>query len=70
MDKVLQLQAPWEQVREKLKEINIELTDEDLHYEPGKEKELLNRLQKKMHKSHEEIKGLIESVSANKGKAS
>ncbi|HRE50949.1 MAG TPA: hypothetical protein PK339_06000 [Flavitalea sp.] len=70
MDNVLHLQVPWEQVREKLKEINIELTDEDLHYEPGKEKELLDRLQKKIHKSREEIKGFIESVSANRGKAS
>ena len=70
MDNVLHLQVSWEEVKEKLKEINIELTDEDLHYEPGKEKELMERLQKKIHKSHEEIKGLIESVYANKGKAS
>ena len=70
MNNVLQLQVPWEEVKEKLKEINIELTDEDLHYEPGKETVLIERLREKMHKSHEEIKGLIESVSANKGKAS
>ena len=63
------LHRPWPEVKEKLKEINIELTDEDLHYEPGKEEELLSRLSNKIHSSPEEIRGLIESVSANKGKA-
>ncbi len=66
----LKLQKPWERVKETLKEINLDLTDEDLIYEPGKEDELLERLEKKMKKSKAEIKALIESVSANKGKAS
>jgi len=65
----LKLAAAWEEVKEKLKETNVNLTDEDLAYEPGKEDELLNRLQKKINKPKEEIKKLIESVSANKGKA-
>lgn len=63
------LERPWPEVKEKLKEINIELTDEDLQYEPGKEEELLSRLSKKIKSSPDEIRGLIESVSANKGKA-
>jgi uncharacterized protein YjbJ (UPF0337 family) len=63
------LGAPWEEVKEKLKEINIELTDDDLDYQEGKENELLTRLQKKIKKSPEEIKGIIESVSTNEGKA-
>ena len=33
----LNLQKPWEQVKETLKEINLELTDEDLAYQPGQE---------------------------------
>lgn len=66
----LKLQKPWERVKETLKEINLDLTDDDLVYEAGKEDELLSRLEKKMNKSKDEIKGLIESVSANKGKAS
>lgn len=66
----LKLQKPWERVKETLKEINVDLTDEDLAYQPGQEEQLLERLEKKMKKSKAEIKVLIESVSANKGKAS
>lgn len=66
----LKLQKPWEQVKEDLKENNIGLTDEDLAYKPGEENELLERLQKKMRLGKEEIKALIESISANEGKAS
>jgi len=63
------LHAPWEEVKELLKENDITLTDEDLNYEPGKEDELLQRLHKKMNKSPEEIKAYIESVSSNSGMA-
>ena len=66
----LKLQKPWDRVKETLKEINVDLTDEDLAYQPGQEEQLLERLEKKMKKSKDEIKALIESVSANKGKAS
>jgi hypothetical protein len=66
----LKLQAPWEEVKEKLKEINIELTDADLKYEPGNEEALLQRLSKKLRKDPADIKGLIESVSSTKGIAS
>ena len=64
------LQKPWERVKETLKEINVDLTDDDLAYQPGQEDQLLERLEKKMKKSKPEIKALIESASANKGKAS
>ena len=63
----LKLHAPWEEVKEQLKETNIHLTDEDLAYQPGKEEDLLDRLQEKMNKSKEDIRCLIESISANKG---
>ncbi|MBC7827095.1 MAG: hypothetical protein H7122_05070 [Chitinophagaceae bacterium] len=63
----LKLNTPWEEVKEKLKETNIHLTDEDLHYQPGEEDALLERLQNKMGKSKEEIKRFIESVSSTKG---
>ena len=61
----LKLQAPWEQVKERLKENDIHLTDEDLVYEPGQEDELLKRLAARLGKSKEEIKNYIESISAN-----
>ena len=70
MDTQLKLEAPWEEVKEKLKEVNTELTDEDLVYEPGQEEALLERLAKKMNKDVSDVKGWVESVSFNKGKAS
>ncbi|MGZ8558052.1 MAG: hypothetical protein ACXWWC_06965 [Chitinophagaceae bacterium] len=66
----LKLEKSWESVKEALKEINIELTNDDLAYQPGQEDQLLGRLEKKMKKSKTEIKALIESISANQGKAS
>ena len=64
------LSAPWPEVKEKIKEANVELSDSDLDYQPGKEQDLLDRLSKKMNRSQEEVRSWIESVSANKGKAS
>ena len=64
------LEQPWEVVKENLKENNITLTDEDLDYKPGQEEQLLTRLEKKMDLSKERIKELIESISANEGRAS
>lgn len=67
---MLTLKIPWEEVKEKLKETNIELTDEDLLYDPAQEKKLLRHLAEKMNRSPEEIKAWIESVSSTEGKAS
>ena len=63
------LQSPWEEVKETLKENDITLTDEDLEYIPGQEDALLERLQKKMGKDKKAIREYIESVSANTGRA-
>jgi hypothetical protein len=66
----LKLEAPWAEVKEKLKEINLSLTDDDLEYSPGKETTLLERLSNKTGMTTDEVKAWIESVSFNKGKAS
>jgi uncharacterized protein YjbJ (UPF0337 family) len=63
----LNLNAPWAEVKELIKEANFELTDEDLEYEPGREEELLGRLEGKLGKSKFQIKALIESISHNRG---
>jgi hypothetical protein len=63
----LNLSAPWDEVKELIKESNVELTDEDLEYSPGREEELLGRLEAKMGRSKQEIKALIESISYNRG---
>ncbi|MES2851146.1 MAG: general stress protein CsbD [Bacteroidota bacterium] len=66
----LQLHKPWHEVREQLKEINADLTDDELIYEEGKEEVLLNRLSRILNMSPDEVRGFIESVSYNEGKAS
>jgi hypothetical protein len=65
----LKLEAPWEEVKDMLQEINMNLTDEDLAYKPGRETELLQRVAAKINKSIPEAKAWIESVSHNKGLA-
>ncbi len=69
-DYMFNLPVAWEEVKEKLKETNPLLTDADLYCQPGEEKKLLTRLAKKMNRSEEHIKGWIESVAVNEGKAS
>jgi len=64
------LHASWEEVKEKIKEKDIGITDEDLAYKPGQEDALLHRLAAKMNRSPEEVKAFIESISFNKGLAS
>jgi hypothetical protein len=64
------LHASWQEVKEKIKEKNIGITDADLAYEPGQEDALLHRLAAKMNRSIEEVKMFIESISYNKGLAS
>jgi len=59
------LTAPWETVKERLKENDVNLTDEDLEYTPGKEEELIQRLEKVMNRSHDQVIAYIESISSN-----
>lgn len=63
---LLKLEAPWEEVKERMKDNDVRLTDDDLEYIPGKEDELLQRLEKKMNRSREQVIAYIESISANK----
>ena len=61
----LRLKIPWEIVKERLKENDINLTDEDLEYIPGKEEELIQRLEKILNRSHDQVIAYIESISSN-----
>ncbi|MBX2922469.1 MAG: general stress protein CsbD [Chitinophagaceae bacterium] len=65
----LKIEAPWYEVKEKLKENDHTLTDEDLAYEKGREDELLERLSRKLKRSKQQVRMLIESISGNSGKA-
>jgi len=65
----LRLQAPWEIVKERMKENDINLTDEDLEYIPGKEEELIKRLEKVMKRSRAQVIAYIESIASNENLA-
>ena len=62
---VFRLQARWETVKERMKENDINLTDKDLEYIPGKEEELIQRLEKIMNRSRDQVIAYIESISSN-----
>lgn len=61
----LKLRSPWEEVKEKMKENDHTLTDDDLAYSAGHEEELIDRLEKVMGKPRDQIIAYIESISAN-----
>jgi hypothetical protein len=69
MDQQLNLRSPWPEVKERLKENDLSLTDEDLDYQPGQETDLLERLSRKTNKSPQDLRIYIESISANEDKA-
>ena len=66
MDNIFHPESSWEEVKEKIKEVHLDITDADLDFKPGKEDELLERLALKFHKNKQEIKDWIESISSNK----
>ena len=63
MENLQNLNINWDQVKEKIKESNINITDSDLVLINGKEEELFESLGKKLNKSKQEIKDWIQSIS-------
>jgi hypothetical protein len=49
----------WPKYKEQLKAEHPHLSEEDLKYEPGKEEELLMRLQEKLKKTKSEIRNWL-----------
>jgi uncharacterized protein YjbJ (UPF0337 family) len=58
----LQIKGSWNEVKGKLKQQYGNLTDDDLVFADGKEDELLGRLQKKLGKSKEDLRQMIEKM--------
>ena len=56
----LQIKGSWNEMKGKLKQKFGNLTDDDLTFADGKEDELLGRLQKRLGKSKEDIRKMIE----------
>jgi len=58
----LQIKGSWNDLKGKLKQQYGNLTDNDLVFSEGKEDELLGRLQKKLGKSKDEVRQMIEKL--------
>lgn len=52
----------WNETASKLKQKYAHLTEDDLFFKDGKEDELLERLQRQLGKTREEIHDLIEKI--------
>jgi uncharacterized protein YjbJ (UPF0337 family) len=57
----LQFKGSWNEIKGKLKQKYAQLTDDDLKYAEGKDDELIGRLQKKLGKSPDEVRWILES---------
>ena len=58
----LQMKGSWNEIKGKLKQKYAQLTDDDLTYTEGKDDELIGKLQKKLGKSKEELRVMIEKL--------
>jgi len=56
----LQFKGSWNEMKGKLKQKYAQLTDDDLKYAEGQDEELIGRLQKKLGKSAEEVRRILE----------
>lgn len=69
METKLKIKGNWNELKGKLKQKFAKLTDDDLFFMEGKEDELLGRLQKKLGKTHEEIREEIEKFQSDKNQS-
>jgi len=58
----LNFKGNWNEVKGRLKQQYGQLTDDDLTFSEGKEEELVGRLQKRLGKSKEEVRQIVEST--------
>ena len=58
----LQLKGSWNEIKGKLKQQYGNLTDDDLVFAEGKDDELIGRLQKKLGKSKDEVRQMVERL--------
>ena len=58
----LQMRGSWNEIKGKLKQQYGNLTDDDLVFAEGKDDELLGRLQKKLGKTKDEVRQMIEKL--------
>ncbi len=62
MSTKLNLKGNWNEIKGKLKQKYGQLTDDDLTFVEGKEDEMLGRVQKRLGRSKEEIRTMVETM--------
>jgi uncharacterized protein YjbJ (UPF0337 family) len=58
----LNLKGNWNELKGKLKQKYGQLTDDDLAFAEGKEDELMGRIQKRLGRSKEEVRQMIDEL--------
>jgi uncharacterized protein YjbJ (UPF0337 family) len=58
----LQFKGSWNEIKGKLKQQYGNLTDDDLLFSEGKEDQLLGRLQKRLGKTKDQVRQMIEKL--------
>ena len=66
----LQIKGSWNELKGKLKQQYGNLTDDDLVFSKGKEDELFGRLQKKLGKSKDAVRQMIERLQRGRSQES
>lgn len=56
------IKGNWNELQSKLKQQYGQLTDNDLTYVEGKEDELYGRLQQKLGKTKDQVRGIIDAA--------
>jgi uncharacterized protein YjbJ (UPF0337 family) len=58
----LQLQGSWNEIKGKLKKKFGALTDDDLAYTRGQEDELVGKIQKRLGKTRDEVRKILQQL--------
>jgi uncharacterized protein YjbJ (UPF0337 family) len=58
----LQFKGSWNEIKGKLKQQYGNLTDDDLVFAEGKDDELIGRLQKRLGKTKDEVRQMVEKL--------
>ena len=59
---ILMIKDRWNEIKQKLKNMFVDLSDTDLFYEQGKDDRLIGQIQIKLGKSRDEVINLIRSL--------
>jgi uncharacterized protein YjbJ (UPF0337 family) len=58
----LRFKGTWNEIKGKLRQKYGELTDDDLAYSEGQDEELVGKIQKRLGKTHDEVRKMLEAL--------